>query len=380
MLERFKEAFDLFSERLLGSLLLLGATLQGREFLEGLISQVQETDQWIQVAAQAKMSLSDLQQGLLGFLALFEEDQPGKSAEAYEKMFNVLDKEALIEQGITVIYGVCVTTLFRVESLLLSTSIYKAESVISRLLNDLFLLKTDDAKAILLNSIGFTYTVRGEYIESEKAFKYALAIQNNEYTLGVEYSVMQSLWLGDYQRAYDSAQIAKFFYQEMRFASRLIRAVRLQGQAALALGQVAEAEDHLQGALVQARSLNQIAEEIPTRIALAELRRQQGDYKGARELLDDVWEAAERGPFLLYLADAWNVLAQIERDEGNRTKAIDAATAAYRFAWYDGPPFAYHWGLQQAKAHLSALGAPEPSLPPFEPADHEAIPDLKIDL
>jgi hypothetical protein len=66
----------------------------------------------------------------------------------------------------------------------------------------------------------------------------------------------------------------------------------------------------------------------------------QGDLEAAHELLDAVWEAAERGPYPLLHADALNVLAQIERDAGNTAVAIETATQAYRKAWCDGPPFA----------------------------------------
>ena len=107
--------------------------------------------------------------------------------------------------------------------------------------------------------------------------------------------------------------------------------------------------------------------------------RRQGDAKAARELLDDVWEAAERGPFRLFHADAFNVLAQVERDAGNHAEAVKAATEAYRLAWCDGPPFAYHWGLEKARALLAELGASEPSLPAFDVAKFEPMPEVEID-
>ena len=74
-----------------------------------------------------------------------------------------------------------------------------------------------------------------------------------------------------------------------------------------------------------------------------------------------------------------NVLAQIERDAGNREAAIEAATKAYRLAWCDGPPYAYHWGLEAAKQHLRELGAPElTDLPPFNESKYEAMPEVEI--
>jgi hypothetical protein len=47
--------------------------------------------------------------------------------------------------------------------------------------------------------------------------------------------------------------------------------------------------------------------------------------------------------------------------------------------WCDGPPFAYHFGLEKAKAHLAALGAPEPALPPFDESKYEPMPEIEID-
>jgi hypothetical protein len=99
----------------------------------------------------------------------------------------------------------------------------------------------------------------------------------------------------------------------------------------------------------------------------------------ARELLEDVWEAAERGPYPLVHADACCVLAQIERDEGNREKAVEAAERAYRLAWCDGPPFAYHWGLERARGLLRELGAGEPEMPAFDESKYEPMPEVEID-
>jgi len=91
-----------------------------------------------------------------------------------------------------------------------------------------------------------------------------------------------------------------------------------------------------------------------------------------------VWDAAARGPYTLFHADALNVLAQLERDLGHRDAAVAAATAAYQKAWCDGPPYAYHFGLTNARHHLRELGAPEPELPPFDVAKYEPMPDVEL--
>jgi hypothetical protein len=86
----------------------------------------------------------------------------------------------------------------------------------------------------------------------------------------------------------------------------------------------------------------------------------------------------ERGPYPLQRADAFNVLAAIALAEGDKPAAIAAATNAFRAAWCDGPPYAYHWGLQKAKAHLAVLSAPEPVLPPFDESKFEPMPQVEI--
>jgi hypothetical protein len=52
----------------------------------------------------------------------------------------------------------------------------------------------------------------------------------------------------------------------------------------------------------------------------------------------------------------------------------------YYLAWCDGPPFAYDYGLRTARAHLQALSAPEPEMPPYDPSNHEPIEEIDIAL
>jgi tetratricopeptide (TPR) repeat protein len=155
-------------------------------------------------------------------------------------------------------------------------------------------------------------------------------------------------------------------------------AARLQGEAALGLNDLATAEEHLHHALNRALAVNLVEQELPALTALAELHRRRADYATARDLLEQIWDAAEHGPYPLLHADACNVLAQIEGDQGNTPAAIAAATRAYQLAWCDGPPYAYHFGLTNARHHLQALGAPEPELPPFDESKFEPMPDVEL--
>ena len=188
-----------------------------------------------------------------------------------------------------------------------------------------------------------------------------------------------ALWEGAFAEARDLAErvgrIASLFKTEREF----IYAARLQGTAALGLGNLAVAEERLHHALTRIRAAGFIDQEIPVLVSLSELQRRQGDLAAARTLLEDVWEPVERGPYPVFHADALNVLAQIERDAANQDAAVEAATKAYRLSWCDGPPFAYHWGLEAARAHLAALGASLPELPPHDESRHEPIPYVEID-
>ena len=138
------------------------------------------------------------------------------------------------------------------------------------------------------------------------------------------------------------------------------------------------AEERLHHALTRARGVQLVQEELPALVALAELHRQQNEPDKARERLDEIWESAERGPYPSFHADALNVLAQVEQEAGNAEAAIEAATGAYRKAWCDGPPYAYHSGLQKARELLNALGAPEPELPAFDASKFEPMPEVEI--
>ena len=42
-------------------------------------------------------------------------------------------------------------------------------------------------------------------------------------------------------------------------------------------------------------------------------------------------------------------------------------------------PVSHDYGLKTARAHLAALGAPEPEMPPYDPSPHEPIEQIDID-
>ncbi len=239
-------------------------------------------------------------------------------------------------------------------------------------------------EAVSLHHLGLTLAARGKVQECESALNRSLRMANvlsHNKGQGLVNSGFADLAVWRFQ--FEAARVrANHAFERAHIESNeddFIRAARVQGAAALGLHDYIVADQRLHHALTRARQVNLVEEELPALIALAELRRQQRKAEEGREFLDDVWESAERGPYALLHADAYNVLAQIERDAGNRDKAIAAATQAYRLAWCDGPPFAYHWGLVAARKHLQELGAPEPEMPPFDESKFEPMPEVEID-
>jgi tetratricopeptide (TPR) repeat protein len=239
-------------------------------------------------------------------------------------------------------------------------------------------------EAITLYWFGLTLAEKGRANQSRAAFQRSLRMfvaQSDSQAEGVVNSHLarRALWLEEFASARSFGNRAWELAHLMKLEGDFIRAASRQGQASLGLNDLSAAEERLLHALTRSRATNFVQEELPVIVALGDLRRRQRDLKGAREFLDDVWEPAERGPYPVFHADACNVLAQIERDEGNTGAAVEAATKAYRLAWCDGPPFAYHWGLEKAKKHFKELGAPEPEMPPFDESKFEPMPEVEID-
>lgn len=229
---------------------------------------------------------------------------------------------------------------------------------------------TDHADGLAMS--GIVFAARGDKKEFDTHIKDATgSLKAWQFELDdgfIEWVLAQgNIWFKQYDAAFTSlntSELIKNHDADLNF----IWATRLKGEAALGLNDFATSEEQLRRALAWARGRNLTEEELPALVALAELQLRQGNVNAAREFLDDVWDAAEQGPYTLIHADACNALAQIERESGNVAAAVEAASRAYELAWCDGPPFAYHWGVITAQKHLQELGAPEPQLPPFDEA------------
>jgi tetratricopeptide (TPR) repeat protein len=221
------------------------------------------------------------------------------------------------------------------------------------------------------NAIGHVALSRGQHLCTKQGYPQLEGVIST-------YLAERSLWIGGLAEAGAWADRAWELAGYQRNERDFMHAAVLQGQIALRLGDLARADERLHHSLTRARAANLVELELPALIAIAELELQRRHWAEAKTRLDDVWEGAERGPYPICQADAFNVLAAIARAEGDKPAAISAATKAFKAAWCDGPPYAYHWGLEAAKAHLVALDAPEPEMPPFDESKFKPLPEVEI--
>jgi tetratricopeptide (TPR) repeat protein len=234
-----------------------------------------------------------------------------------------------------------------------------------------------------LRVLGIILAICGENLTSERLLQSAQRrhrFNKDTRSEGAASSLLAQnhLWRGQAAEALRLAEDAWRLAQFQKRERDLIRAARIKGSAELHLGDFSSAEHSLKYALNRARSVGFVQEELPALTALVELELRRNQYETALGLLDQIWSPAERGPYPLWHADARNVLAQLERDLGHRDAAMKAAIEAYRLAWCDGPPYAYAPALARARQHLQELGAPEPQLPPFDPAKFPPLPEVEL--
>lgn len=151
-----------------------------------------------------------------------------------------------------------------------------------------------------------------------------------------------------------------------------------------AQGRHDHALDLLNDALVLAREARGIDNEAGLLVQLGHLHTRHGRLNAARAYAADALHLAEHAQLKLRQADALNLLSSVDRANGNQQEAAASAVAAYRLAWCDGPPYAYEWGIRQARENLEAVGELEPAdLPAFsrggETSDLGILPTTLVD-
>ncbi len=223
----------------------------------------------------------------------------------------------------------------------------------------------------------------GERLRSNIALNRALKIarvkgSSGHTSIALIFLAERACYFGQFEKALDFADQAWPIATKLKFELHFAIAGLLRGRAALGEGRLDVADESLNRAIARARLANLTDVELRASINLAQLDLERELPTQARRRIDDIWEAANLGPFRLEQADAYNVLFAIEMKMGNRQAAIDAARKAYERSWCDGPPYAYHWGLKTAKANLDSVGEPYPAMPAFDPSAQKPWSEVDI--
>jgi hypothetical protein len=366
-LERYDEAFTLFWDQISSATLYrLAANRQRIALVERLFPN----------GIEGNPALTDNRHKFLVINTLANSylisGQPGRAADLYRRMQEFAkDNEDVRATNLTLLSY----ALFEIGA------IHQAECNARRALILIRKLSgKEDNERFSLQALGRSLGLRGEFTAASIILRRGWQIAQKFSRDGGYFAALLSelfLWRKDLNGADVWAKRTREIAETSRVVRDGIFARLLEGQIALDAGEFVRADERLRDALTRARAANLVELELPILIAIARLELKLGHPTNAR-ILDDTWEAAESGPYPQRQADAHNVIAAIELAEGNKPAAIDAATKAYKAAWCDGPPYAYHWGLQKAKAHLAALGAPEPDMPPFDESKFEPLPEVEI--
>ncbi|MEL7423063.1 MAG: DUF4062 domain-containing protein [Bacteroidota bacterium] len=300
------------------------------------------------------------------------------------KALSLREREKEMDSVLNNQINLAITLANLAEDLRLTSQMFQAESTAKKGLILSREIKEYYSQILNLDSLGFILAHKGVYHEAKKAL--TLRIKKSvdaEHTqsICVGKAILSHVLLlnGEYVVAKELADEAWELAAHRRLERDFIRAAHCQGLAALRLEHYDAASERLHLALKRVRAIQVIEVELQILIALAEFYVMQNEAEKARAHLDDAWDYVEQGPYPIIYADALNILAQIEITAGNKDAAITAATEAYQKAWCDGPPYAYHYGLQNAKRLLKELGAPEPEMPPFDPTQFEPMPEVEID-
>jgi len=371
-LERYEDAYGVFRDHLSNATLWrLSASRQRAELLERLFPDGVETLPRLASAGHQGYTLNALAQAYLF------SGEPGRAEPLFRRAVEIDEREK--DQG-----NLAIALCNLSDAIRLSGHLRAAETAAGRTLEICRKQGNHFQEGVSLYWLGLALATCGVASPSAVTLCRSLNIwiaQTDKQGEGLlnTYRAQRCLWLSQPREALPLAQRAWVLAHVHRLERDFIRAARLHAEAALGLGDLTTATERLHHALTRARAVNYVEEELPSLTALAELHRRQQHYDTARELLDQVWTPTERGPYALIHADALNVLAQLERDQGHRETAIAAATKAYRQAWCDGSPYAYHFGLTNARSHLQELSAPEPVMPPFDASKYEPMPEVELD-
>lgn len=248
-------------------------------------------------------------------------------------------------------------------------------------------------EAVNLYWLGMGLAHRGEARLSEIALQRSLRIFKAKFAVQSEgvvnaFLAQRALWLGDCEEAFRTAgrafEIGLALEADENHADLhgavkiLIAGARMKGEALVLKNDFDEGEKFLLLALRRAREIEFVEEELPALRVLALKSLRAGEFEQAKNYLRQTRHLAERGRFLLYDADSYNISARIEIALGNFESAFEAAEKAFCLSVCDGVPFVYRRGIEEASVLLEKMGKSIPAIPILDASEYKPVTKSEI--
>jgi hypothetical protein len=301
--------------------------------------------------------------------------EPGRSRPLYERAAHLRWQRGNVDKAaanLTALSYAC----------LMSGALYDAEYYAATAYRMSTRLDKGEKKPMILVYLALCKAAQGKIVEAQILIERAISIVQrsaDRQTEGVisAYAAHIAIANRDILNARKLAARALTLSHDGRNQRDTVRAARVQGIAALHAKDFREAENRLRSALTEAHAINYREETTQIRIGLAELYLHQQQYRDAHDLLEDVWETVERGPYPLIQTDALIIEAYIAHAEKQHVRAQELALNAYHKAVCDGYPYCYDVGLQKAIQLLQLLNIKVPPLPSANLKGRAAIPAVQ---
>jgi tetratricopeptide (TPR) repeat protein len=358
-LGRYKDAFDLLDDRLIGPLFGIRAFRQLAELAEAAASEAHPS--WLESIKDEddRIMFAGRTSTLVGIGYQFAGD-PRRASQGYDALMSAFSD--LADRGkqqgnrVTRVKALRALTLCQLGRL--ADAEREAREALAH--DD----KDDDSLRLKILALGLVLLRRGRR-QDGRAW-----LTDYRTPLGEEGGLFRwmALWefgwmalsAGDSDSAeWCLARMNKLAEQESRGGPAKVSAMILCG--ALARREHGNrAGELLTDALLASRSLGLGHAEVVALAELAGWHLDEGRIAQAREHVRDAIELADRAGLRLCWADSLNTLCRIELAAGDHAAAVVAARAAYQQAWCDGPSFSYAQALIDARANLMILAESEP--------------------
>ncbi len=202
-----------------------------------------------------------------------------------------------------------------------------AESNLRRSIEICHEIKQEVRETIHHSELGRLLAYQGKFKESENELTIALDIFAKSGVIWA-YRSLCALLMSSAEEALERARKARELADVTKFEIDIIRAEWLLGASHLMKGNLSEAEEHLNEALIRDRKINMVDYESNILLELAKLKFKQNLKQEALKFASEAMQIADRCEYRLKQADIHNFLAEFYLDAGDLPKAREHGESA----------------------------------------------------